>query len=204
MELNGKRIGFGITGSYCTFAVVFPEIRRLIDAGAVVSPIMSEAAASVDTRFGKAKDFINEIEQMCGQRLITTIAEAEPIGPRRLLDLLIIAPCTGNTLAKMANGITDTSILMAAKAQLRNERPVLVAVSTNDGLSNNAANIGLLLNRRHVYMVPFGQDDPDGKSRSLVADMTLVLPAAAMALEGKQIQPLLIQFKLVSDNRSSE
>lgn len=159
---------------------------------------MSEAAATVDTRFGKAQDFVDQIEEMCGQKLITTITEAEPIGPRRLLDLLIIAPCTGNTLAKMANGITDTAILMAAKAQLRNERPVLLAVSTNDGLSNNAANIGLLLNRRYVFMVPFGQDDPHGKSRSLVADMTLIPSAAAMALEGKQIQPLLVRFEPAS------
>jgi dipicolinate synthase subunit B len=198
VELRGKKIGFGITGSYCTFAAVLPEIQGLVEAGAVVMPIMSEAAATVDTRFGKAQDFVNQIEQTCGQKLITTITEAEPIGPRRLLDLLIVAPCTGNTLAKMANGITDTAVLMAAKAQLRNERPVLLAVSTNDGLSNNAANIGLLLNRRHIFMVPFGQDDPHGKSRSLVADMTLITSAAAMALEGKQIQPLLIRFEPAS------
>ena len=198
MELSGKRIGFGITGSYCTFAVVLPEIQRLIEAGAIVSPIMSEAAATVDTRFGKAQDFVSKIEGICGQKIVTTVAEVEPIGPKRLLDLLIIAPCTGNSVAKLAHGITDTAILMAAKAQLRNECPVLLAVSTNDGLSSNAQNIGLLLNRRNIYMVPFGQDDPYGKSRSLVADMTLILPAARMALEGKQIQPLLIQAKTVT------
>ncbi len=195
MELNGKKIGFGITGSYCTFGAVIPEIQRFVEAGATVYPIMSEAAATVDTRFGKAQDFVNQIEDICGQPIIATIVDAEPIGPRRLLDLMIIAPCTGNTLAKMAKGITDTSVLMAAKAQLRNERPVLVAVSTNDGLSNNAKNLGLLLNRRLVYMVPFGQDDPIGKSRSLVADMTLILSAASLALEGKQMQPMLLEWK---------
>lgn len=200
MELSGKKIGFGITGSYCTFAAVLPEIQRLIDAGAKIIPIMSEAAAKVDTRFGRAQDFVDQIERMCGQKLIATIVEAEPIGPKRLLDLMIIAPCTGNTLAKMANGITDTAILMAAKAQLRNERPVLLAVSTNDGLSNNAKNIGLLLNRQHIYMVPFGQDDPYGKCRSLVADMTMIVSAAKMAVEDKQIQPLLIQVKPVSSS----
>lgn len=197
MELRGKRIGFGITGSYCTFSAVLPEIQRLIEAGALVSPIMSEAAATVDTRFGKAQDILDQVEEICGQKVMSTIAEVEPIGPRRLLDLLIIAPCTGNTIAKLANGITDTAILMAAKAQLRNERPVLLAISTNDGLSNNAKNIGLLLNRRHIFMVPFGQDDPHGKSRSLVADMTLISSAAGMALEGRQIQPLLIQVPSV-------
>ncbi|NLJ87101.1 MAG: dipicolinate synthase subunit B [Firmicutes bacterium] len=198
MELNGKRIGFGLTGSYCTFAAVIPEIQHLVDAGVNVYPIMSETAAATDTRFGKAKDFVSQIEDICGQHVICSIVEAEPIGPRRLLDLVVIAPCTGNTLAKMANGITDTAVLMAAKAQLRNERPVLVAVSTNDGLSNNAKNMGLLLNRPYVYMVPFGQDDPYGKSRSLVADMTLIVPAARLALEGKQIQPILIELKLIS------
>ncbi len=198
VELKGKRIGFGITGSFCTFAAVLPEMQRLMEAGAVVVPIMSEAAAALDTRFGRAADFVHQIEQITGRKVIQTIVDAEPIGPRELLDLMIIAPCTGNTLAKFANGITDSPVLMAAKAQLRNERPVLVAVSTNDGLSSNARNIGLLLSRKHVYMVPFGQDDPFGKGRSLVADMTLILPAAGMALEGRQIQPLLVQVSLTA------
>ena len=138
MELKGKRIGFGITGSFCTFAAVLPEMQRLMEAGAIVIPIMSEAAAEFDTRFGRALDFVEQIKKMTGQKVIQSIVEAEPIGPKELLDLMIIAPCTGNTLAKFANGITDSAVLMAAKAQLRNERPVLVAISTNDGLSNNA------------------------------------------------------------------
>jgi len=201
VELKGKRIGFGITGSFCTFAAVLPEMQRLMEAGAIIIPIMSEAAAGFDTRFGRALDFVEQIEKMTGQKVIQSIIEAEPIGPKELLDLMIIAPCTGNTLAKFANGITDSAVLMAAKAQLRNERPVLVAISTNDGLSNNAKNLGILLNRKHVYMVPFGQDDPFGKSRSLVADMTLILPAAGMALEGRQIQPLLVQVSATADQR---
>ncbi|NMB25005.1 MAG: dipicolinate synthase subunit B [Firmicutes bacterium] len=194
MELNGKNIGFGITGSFCTFEAIIPEIKRLVDVGATVYPIMSEAAATTDTRFGKAQDIVDEVERICGQRVISTIVDAEPIGPKRLLDLVVVAPCTGNTLAKMANGITDTAVLMAAKAHLRNERPVLLAISTNDGLSNNAKNLGLLLNRPLVYLVPFGQDDPIGKSRSLVADMSLILPAARLALESKQMQPILFEW----------
>jgi dipicolinate synthase subunit B len=201
VELKGKRIGFGLTGSFCTFAAVLPEMQRLMEAGAIIIPIMSEAAAKLDTRFGKAEDFIQQIEKMTGHKVIQSMVEAEPIGPKELLDLMIIAPCTGNTLAKFANGITDSAVLMAAKAQLRNERPVLVAISTNDGLSNNAKNLGMLLNRKHVYMVPFGQDDPFGKSRSLVADMTLILPAAGLALEGKQIQPLLVPVSSAADRR---
>lgn len=195
MELNGKNIGFGITGSFCTFEAIIPEIRRFIDAGAAVYPIMSEAAATIDTRFGKAQDIVAEIESICGRTVVSTIVDAEPIGPKRILDLVVIAPCTGNTLAKMASGITDTAVLMAAKAHIRNERPVLLAISTNDGLSNNAKNLGFMLNRRLVYLVPFGQDDPIGKSRSLVADMTLILPAARLALEGKQMQPILFEWK---------
>jgi len=201
VELKGKKIGFGLTGSFCTFAAVLPEIQRLMEAGAVVIPIMSETAASQDTRFGRAAEFVEKIEKMTGRKVITSIVEAEPIGPQRLLDLMIIAPCTGNTLAKLANGITDSAVLMAAKAQLRNERPVLIAISTNDGLSNNAKNLGMLLNRKHVYMVPFGQDDPFGKSSSLVADMTLILPAAGMALEGKQVQPILVPVSSTADQR---
>ncbi|NLK08268.1 MAG: dipicolinate synthase subunit B [Firmicutes bacterium] len=195
MELKGKKIGFGITGSFCTFEATIPEIKRLIEAGAAVYPILSTAAATTDTRFGKARDFIKQVEDICGRPSITTIVDAEPIGPKHLLDLVIIAPCTGNTLAKLVHGVTDTAVLMAAKAHLRNEQPVLVAVSTNDGLSNNAVNIGLLLNRRLVYMVPFGQDDPVGKGRSLVADMTLIEPAARLALQGQQIQPILFEWK---------
>ncbi|MGI6169472.1 MAG: dipicolinate synthase subunit B, partial [Christensenellales bacterium] len=154
-------------------------------------PIVSGAVAQTDTRFGKAADFISRITAITGRAPITTIADAEPIGPQRLLDILVVAPCTGNTLAKLANGITDTSVTMACKAQLRNLSPLLIALSTNDGLSANAPNLGAMLNRRHVYFVPFGQDDPQKKVHSLTADLEKLPEALHAALEGNQLQPLL-------------
>ena len=191
MELKDKNIGFAITGSFCTFKAALKQIESLIKEGANVLPIMSQTAAATDTRFGKASDFILIIETMTGCPIISTIAAAEPIGPKKLLDLLIIAPCTGNTLGKLACGITDTAVTMAVKAHLRNERPVLISPSTNDGLGGSAGNIGLLMNVKNIYFVPYGQDDPKGKPNSLVADMELVLPAARMALDGKQMQPVV-------------
>ena len=157
-----------------------------------VVPIVSPCVAQTDTRFGNAHDLMREMERICDHRVISTIRDAEPIGPKKLLDLLIFAPCTGNTLGKLACGITDTSVTMAAKAHLRNRRPLLLAPSTNDGLSASAANIGTLLARRHIYFVPFGQDDPQGKPASLVADFRQVVPAALAALEGQQLQPVLL------------
>ena len=157
-----------------------------------VIPIVSEFTAAEDTRFGNAHDLMREMMRICDHRVISTIKEAEPIGPKKLLDLLIIAPCTGNTLGKLANGITDTSVTMAAKAHLRNGRPVLIAPSTNDGLSSAAANIGNLLGRKYIYFVPFGQDDPIGKPASLVADFSQIPAAAQAALEGRQLQPILV------------
>lgn len=158
-----------------------------------IIPIVSECTAATDTRFGAAHDLMREMERICDHRVISTIKGAEPIGPQKLLDLLVICPCTGNTLGKLAAGITDTSVTMAAKAHLRNGRPVLIAPATNDGLAASAVSIGTLLNRNHVYFVPFGQDDPKGKPTSLVADFSLVLPAALAALEGCQLQPLLLK-----------
>lgn len=157
-----------------------------------ILPIMSPIAYATDTRFGKAADFRNIIEEICQNPIIHTVEGAEPIGPKKLLDLLIIAPCTGNTLAKLANGISDTPVTLAAKAHRRNNRPVLVAVSTNDGLTGNAKNIGVLLNTKGYYFVPFGQDDPVGKEASLVANMEAIPQTAAFVLEGKQPQPLLL------------
>lgn len=191
MDLTGKTVGFAMTGSFCTFSRVIKELELLSSSGANIIPIMSEISASTDTRFGSSEDFKNRIEMITGKQVIKTVKDAEPIGPKSLLDLLIVAPCTGNTLAKMAMGITDTSVTMAAKAHLRNQKPVLVAVSTNDGLGNAAKNIGLLLNSKGVYFVPFGQDDAENKPNSLVADMTKILPAASAALSGKQLQPIL-------------
>lgn len=158
-----------------------------------IVPIVSECTAATDTRFGKAHDLMREMERICDRRVISTIAAAEPIGPKKLLDLLIIAPCTGNTLGKLAAGITDTCVTMAAKAHLRNGRPVLIAPSTNDGLSTSAVNIGELLTRKNIYFVPFGQDDPANKPTSLTADLSQIVPAALAALEGRQIQPVLLR-----------
>jgi len=158
MELKDKNIGFAITGSFCTFQAALAQMESLIKGGANVIPIMSQNAATIDTRFGKANDFVLIIETMTGNKVISTIAEAEPFGPRALLDLLIVAPCTGNTLGKLACGITDTAVTMAVKAHLRNERPVLISPSTNDGLGSSAKNIGLLMNAKNIYFVPYGQE----------------------------------------------
>ncbi|MBE7031030.1 MAG: dipicolinate synthase subunit B [Ruminococcaceae bacterium] len=195
MKLADRTIGFALTGSFCTFASVLPEIAALSSAGAKVVPIMSETAYSTDTRFGTAAGFRDKIEEITGREIICTVAAAEPIGPKNLLDALIIAPCTGNTLGKLANGITDSSVTMAAKASLRNENPLIIAVSTNDGLGNSARNIGTLLNSRNVYFVPFTQDDPVKKCNSLVARMELIVPAVEAAMEGRQMQPVLYREK---------
>ena len=158
-----------------------------------VVPIVSQCVADTDTRFGKAHDLMREMERICDHRVISTVKAAEPIGPQKLLDLLIICPCTGNTLGKLAAGVTDTSVTMAAKAHLRNQRPLLIAPSTNDGLSASAASIGSLLPRKYIYFVPFGQDDPEKKPASLVADFSQVADAACAALEGRQLQPILLR-----------
>ncbi len=191
MELKGKTVGFAMTGSFCTFARVIKEAEKLAALDANIFPIMSETAFSTDTRFGKASDFVSRLNMICGNPVIKSVKEAEPIGPKSYLDLLIIAPCTGNTLAKLANGIADSSVTMAAKAHLRGGKPVLVAVSTNDGLGNAAKNIGFLLNSKNIYFVPFGQDDCIKKPNSLVADMTKIIPSAEAALSGRQLQPIL-------------
>lgn len=192
MAVNGKKIGFAITGSHCTIDEILPQVERLVQAGAEIYPILSLAVDSTDTRFGTAQKWKEAIKKYTKQPIITTIVGAEPIGPQKILDVLVVAPCTGNTVAKLANGITDTPVLMAIKANLRNQRPVILAVSTNDGLSMNAKNIGLLLNTKNIFMVPFGQDNPHGKPNSLVADMSKILETIEVALEGKQIQPLLV------------
>ncbi len=191
MELIGKTIGFAMTGSFCTFSKVLKELEAFSSQNADIIPIMSETAYATDTRFGSAEKFRTRLEMICGNSIVKSVKEAEPIGPKSYLDLLIIAPCTGNTLAKLAQGIADSSVTMAAKAHLRNQKPVLLAVSTNDGLGNAAKNIGTLLNNKHIYFVPFGQDDYIKKPNSLVADMSQIIPAAKSALDGKQLQPIL-------------
>ena len=185
------RIGIALCGSYCTYDKLFSQLVLLSDKYELV-PIMSETAAATDTRFGKAADFLSRLESLCGAKPVCSIAEAEPLGPAKPMEALIIAPCTGNTMAKLNHGITDTAVTMAAKAHLRNGRPVVLAVSTNDGLAGAAKNIGALMARKHIYFVPFRQDDPEGKPTSLVADMTQVTAAIAAALEGRQLQPVLL------------
>jgi len=184
-------IGFAMCGSFCTFSKVFP-IMDALGRIHTVTPIFSESVYSTDTRFGKAQDHIHTAEELCSNSVIHTIPAAEPIGPRKLFDLLLIAPCTGNTLAKLAHGIADTTVTMAAKSHLRNGRPVLIAVSTNDALGTAAENIGKLLARKHYYFVPFRQDDPIGKPRSMVADFSAIPQALEAALSSKQIQPVII------------
>ena len=192
MAKTDLKIGFAFTGSFCTFGKVIAELEKLCEIYPDVTPIMSTTAANTSTRFGSAVDFKEKIASVCKKDIITTIEEAEPIGPKKLFDVLIIAPCTGNTLAKIAAGITDTSVTLAAKAHLRNERSLLIAPSTNDGLGANAKNIGTLLNTKNVFFVPFGQDDPESKHRSLVADFSKIVPALEEAVEGRQYQPILL------------
>lgn len=191
MNLAGKTVGFALTGSFCTFSRVLKELEKVAETGARIIPIMSEMSYSTDTRFGTAEEFRNRMEAICKNPIIKTVKEAEPIGPKGYLDILVIAPCTGNTLAKLASGIADSSVTMAAKAHLRNQKPVVIAPSTNDGLGNAAKNIGVLLNNKNLYFVPFGQDDHVKKPNSLVADMTKILPSIELALDGEQLQPIL-------------
>lgn len=184
--------GVALTGSFCTFSTVIPQIKNLVDGGIRVIPIMSDNAYKTDTRFGKAEDFIREIEAITGTRVLHTINDAEPIGPKQLLDVLIIAPCTGNTLAKITAGIADTAVTLAVKSHLRNQRPVLIGISTNDALSAAAKNIGHLHNRKHVYFIPYTQDDSENKPNSIVADFTKTRQAMDAALASRQIQPILL------------
>ena len=186
------RLGFAMCGSFCTFKLVLEELERLAK-DYDITPIMSQGAAFTDTRFGKAEDFRRRVTEICGREPITTIADAEPIGPRALLDVLVIEPCTGNTLGKLANGITDTPVTMAAKAHLRNGRPLVLAVSTNDALGASARNIGTLMNAKNIFFVPVRQDSPRGKPASLVADFSETAAAIKSALEGRQTQPLFLQ-----------
>ena len=186
-------IGFALCGSFCTFSQAIEELKKLRSAGHNIYPIMSYNAYSTDTRFGNAQDFCDEIEQICGHHIISSIAQAEPIGPKKLLDILIIEPCTGNTLAKLSSSIADTPVTLAAKSHLRNGRPILIAVSTNDALAGAAKNIGTLLNYKNIYFIPYKQDDPVNKPTSIVADFTKTQEAMEEALKGKQLQPIIIQ-----------
>ena len=185
-------IGWAMTGSFCTYKQVFEVMKYIKDKYGDILPIMSENASSISTRFGTSEEMRGTMETICGRPVIRTIGEAEPIGPKKLLDVLVIAPCTGNTLGKLANGITDTAVTLAAKAHLRNGRPVVVAVSTNDALAASGENIGKLMNRKHFYFVPYRQDDPYKKETSLVADFSLTADTIDAALEGRQLQPVIL------------
>ena len=194
MELKGKKVGVAITGSFCTFENIFTELGRLMESGAEVYTLFSDASQSIESRFGKPEDFLKRAEEITGRKPMCSIEEAEIIGPGGFLDILVILPCTGNTAAKLANGITDTPVLMGAKAHLRNNKPLVISISTNDGLGMNMKNIGLLLNAKNVYFVPFGQDNAGKKPNSLISHTERLIPTLEMALEYKQLQPVLEAF----------
>lgn len=195
MRLKGIKVGFALTGSHCTLDEVLCEMKRVADEGAIMYPIISASVDETDTRFGASDLWKNRIAKITSEKIVKSIVGAEPFGPEKTLDILVVAPCTGNTLAKLANGITDGPVLMSIKAHLRNQRPVVLAVSTNDGLSMNAKNIGLLLNAKNIFMVPFGQDSPAGKPNSLKAKITKLVDTIEHALQGKQLQPVLIAYE---------
>lgn len=193
MDWNGLTVGYALSGSHCTFEEVMPQIQRFIDAGANVIPIVTNTLLTTDTRFGTAEKWRSELIRITGNDIVSTIVQAEPLGPSKKIDVLTIAPCTGNTTSRLANAITDSAVLMAAKSQMRNGKPLVIAISTNDGLGLNAANIAKLLVTKNIYFVPFGQDDPINKPNSLVARMDLIMEACESALQGKQLQPILIE-----------
>lgn len=193
--LEGKRIGFGITASHCTYEEVVPKIKEFRDAGAVVVPIISHSVLTAATRFGTGEEWIEKIEAAAGAKVISTIAEAEPLGPKEPLDCMVIAPMTGNSISRLANAATDSPVLMATKATMRNGKPIVLGISTNDALGLNGPNIMKLLNMKNIYFIPFGQDDPFKKPNSLIADFSQSVATVEHAINGKQLQPLLIMHK---------
>lgn len=193
MGLKGKTIGFAVTGSHCTYEEIYPEVKRLVEMGVNVVPIFSNTVMSVSTRFGEAGEWAKKIEEITGNKAITSIPEAEPLGPSKKLDCLLIAPCTGNSLSRLANAATDSPVLMAAKATLRNDRPVILAISTNDGLGLSMHNVATLMNTKNFFFVPFGQDAPHVKMNSLVSLMRLIPDACEAAMEKRQLQPVVIE-----------
>lgn len=193
VDLKGKTIGFAVTGSHCTYAEVFPEIEKLVDMDVDVVPIFSSTVLQVSTRFGEAGEWAHKIEEVTGHTAITSLPEAEPLGPSKRLDCLVIAPCTGNSMSRLANAATDSPVLMAAKSTMRNDRPVVLAISTNDGLGLNLYNIAKLINMKNIFFVPFGQDAPHVKMNSLVSLMRLIPDTCEAALEKRQLQPILLE-----------
>lgn len=193
MSLKGKRIGFGITGSHCTYEEIYPEIEKLVKADAEVLPVVTWTVKNTDTRFGKGEDWIAKIEELTGNKVIDSIVKAEPLGPKIPLDCMVISPLTGNSMSKFANAMTDSPVLMAAKATLRNGKPVVLGISTNDALGLNGINLMRLMTTKNIYFIPFGQDDPIKKPNSLVARMSLLDKTILSAIEGKQLQPVLVE-----------
>lgn len=199
MSLQGKRIGFGLTGSHCTYDIVFPEIEKLVNDGVEVIPIVTSTVKQTETRFGSGEDWIERIEKLTGHHVVDTIVKAEPLGPKMPLDCMVIAPLTGNSMSKLANALTDSPVLMAAKATMRNHRPVVVAISTNDALGLNGVNLMRLMAAKDLYFVPYGQDEPYKKPSSMVARMSLIGDTILAALKGEQVQPVIIErFKDLS------
>lgn len=194
MDFEGINIGYALTGSFCTFKDSIDQMKKLISLKANIFPVFSLNSQNINTRFGRAEDFMKEVEEITGNKIIKTIERAEPIGPKNNLDIFLIAPCTGNTLAKMNNGICDTPVLMAAKAHIRNNKPIVIAISTNDGLGANLENIAGLINKKYIYFVPFGQDDYNKKPKSLVAHFSKIDETIKEALNGKQIQPIIQEY----------
>lgn len=193
MNFADKTIGFAMTGSHCTHDEVLPQMVRLVELGARVIPILSHTVATVDSRFGTAEDWKKKVYEITGEKALMTIPEVEPFGPKGIIDCLVIAPCTGNSIARLANALTDGPVLMAAKAQMRNHRPVVLAISTNDALGLNAANLAKLLAAKDIYFVPFGQDHPHKKPKSMVAQMDLIPETCMSAMKGQQFQPILVE-----------
>ncbi|MFC5735042.1 dipicolinate synthase subunit B [Cytobacillus gottheilii] len=193
MSLKGKRIGFGLTGSHCTYDAVFPEIEKLVNAGAEVIPVVTFTVKNTTTRFGKGEDWVKRIEDLTGNKAIDSIVAAEPLGPKLPLDCMVVAPLTGNSMSKFANAMTDSPVLMAAKATLRNGSPVVLGISTNDALGLNGVNLMRLMATKNIYFIPYGQDDPVNKPNSMVARMTLISETIESAIEGRQLQPVIVE-----------
>lgn len=192
MELKDKKIGFVFTGSFCTFNKTIEELKKMVKLNAKIIPIMSEHSYTMDTKFGSAEEFKKQIEEITGQKILHTIQDVEPLGPKDMLDIIVVAPASGNTMAKLANDIIDGTAPIAVKSHLRREKPVVIAISTNNGLSGAAVNIGKLLNMRHYYFVPFGQDNPITKPRSLVFKPEMLIKTIESALDGEQIEPIIL------------
>lgn len=193
MNLQGKRIGFGLTGSHCTYEAVLPEIEKLVHLGSEVIPVVTYTLKNTNTKFGDGIDWLAKIEKATGREAIASIVDAEPLGPREPLDCMVIAPLTGNSMSKFANALTDSPVLMAAKATLRNSKPVVLGISTNDALGLNGVNLMRLMAAKNIYFIPFGQDDPNLKPTSMVSRMDLLPETVMAALNNKQLQPVIIE-----------